>query len=296
MTVAQHRRGNQTDVGDVGSEGLEDAIRRNPVLVSFMRIGWVAKGIVYGVMGAVAFAVARDGGTAESQGDQASPRGAVEKLAASGVGSVLVIVLAAGLGVYALWRLVTVILPADNDAHAWAHRVGYAVSAVMYGFLAWSAVSLAQANSGGEQGDDDATVTRLVADVMGRTGGRWLVGLAGVLLGVLGAFFVRKAVKRTFEDDLEHRGVGVVTYRSIVRLGVAGWLARAVIMVLIGIFLVRSAVDYDPEQAEGLDDALRRTAGSTIGAWLVAVTGIGLVVYAAFCIVSAPRQRLRGAD
>ena len=42
---------------------------------------------------------------------------------------------------YALWRIVTIILPARNEAHAWVTRLGYTVSAVVYLLLAWTAAS-----------------------------------------------------------------------------------------------------------------------------------------------------------
>jgi hypothetical protein len=266
--------------------------------VTFGRIGWVAKGVVYGILGFLAFVIAVNGG---SSGDEASPSGALEKIGDSSAGSTLLVILAVGLAIYSLWRLVTAVLPGDDDAKAWLERVAYLVSAAMYGFLAWSAWSLSQGGgsssggaSGGGAGDDDATVSRWTADLMGHSGGRWLVGLGGVALLVLATVFVVKGATRDFEDDLEHAGVGPVSYRTIVRLGMAGWIARGLTMALIGVFLLRAAIDFDPDQARALDDALRRTAGSSWGAALVAVTGLGLILYAAFAVVSAPRQRLQG--
>jgi hypothetical protein len=280
-----------------GSDHVARAVNRNPVLVTFGRIGWVAKGIVYAILGFLAFAVAVNGGASE---DEASPSGALEKIGRSSAGSTLLVILAVGLAIYALWRLVTALLPGDDDAKAWAARAGYLVSAAMYGFLAWTAYSISQSTSssgqaaGGGAGDDDATVSRWTADLMGHTGGRWLVGVVGVGLIVLAAVFAYRGATRDFEDDLDHAGVGPVSYRTIVRLGMVGWIARGVIVALIGVFLLRAAIDYDPDQARALDDALRRTAGSSWGAVLVALTGVGLILYAAFAIVSAPRQRLQG--
>jgi hypothetical protein len=106
---------------------------------------------------------------------------------------------------------------------------------------------------------------------------------------------VYQAVTRKFEErDLEPGGVGPVSHEALVKLGIVGYLARAVIMALIGVFLLRAAIDYDAEQASGLDDALRRTAGSSWGAALVAITGIGLIVYGLYAALSAPRERLAG--
>jgi hypothetical protein len=282
-----------TQVQPAGSDVVARTVHQNPLLVALGRIGWVAKGIVYAIFGFLAFVVARNGGASE---DEASPRGAIGKVAENSGGTILLWILAVGLALYAVWRLLSAVLPGDDDAEAWLTRVGYLVSALFHGVLAWAAVSFARIGGGQSQSAerDDARVAELTRDLLGHTGGRLLVGLAGALFLVLGGVFAYRAVSRDFEDDLEPGGVGPVGHEAIVRLGVIGWLARAVTMALIGVFLLRAAIDYDAQQAEGLDDALRRTADSGWGAVLVAATGIGLVIYGAFAVLSAPRQRLSG--
>ena len=67
-------------------------------------------------------------------------------------------------------------------------------------------------------------------------------------------------------------------------------------MGLIGFFLIRAAVNFNPDEAQGLDGALRKVADTTIGATLVVAVGIGLLLYGTFCLLSAPRRRLAPAD
>jgi hypothetical protein len=283
-----------THLRHAAPHSVEGAVRRNPFLVMLGRTGWVAKGVVYGILGFLAFVVARNGGTST---DEASPRGAVGKVAESTAGTALLWVLAIGLILYVLWRLVCAVLPGDDDAEGALTRVGYVVSAIVYGALAWTAISFARSGGGQSQsaGSDDSRVSKLTSDLMGHTGGRFLVGVIGVVFLVIGGVFVYQAVTRKFEErDLEPGGVGPVSHEALVKLGIVGYLARAVIMALIGVFLLRAAIDYDAEQASGLDDALRRTAGSSWGAALVAITGIGLIVYGLYAALSAPRERLAG--
>ncbi len=282
-----------TQTSQAAPRQVARAVRRNPLLVTLGRVGWVAKGVVYAIFGFLAFVIARNGGASS---DEASPRGAVGKVAESSAGTALLWVLAIGLILYSLWRLVCAVLPGDDDAEAAVTRVGYLVSAIFYGALAWTAISFARSGGGQSQsaGSDDARVSKLTGDLMGHTGGRFLVGVIGVVFLVLGGVFTYQAVSRKFERDLDPGGVGPVGHEAIVKLGVVGWIARAVTMVLIGVFLLRAAIDYDAEEARGLDDVLRRTADSGAGAVLVAVTGIGLILYGAFAALSAPRQRLAG--
>jgi Domain of Unknown Function (DUF1206) len=67
-------------------------------------------------------------------------------------------------------------------------------------------------------------------------------------------------------------------------------------MGLVGWLLIRAAVRFRPDDAKGFDGALREVTGSTPGAVLVGFAAVALVLYGLFCVVSAPRQRLTGAD
>ena len=53
------------------------------------------------------------------------------------------------------------------------------------------------------------------------------------------------------------------------RVGVVGLLARMVVLVLIGAFLVKAAVEYDPKEAIGLDGALQKLIHQSYGPWLL---------------------------
>jgi Domain of Unknown Function (DUF1206) len=209
---------------------------------------------------------------------------------------------AAGLLIYASWRIVTAVLPAENAAHAWFTRLGYGVSAVVYALLAWSAFSfVSNRSSGGETSgegteSEDAKVERFTREVMSHVGGRWLVAIGGVLLIALGIYFARKGTRAQFEDQLAGRGVGPLSYRHLVLLGRIGWVGRGLMVALIGTFLIRAATNFDPNEAQGLDGALRRTVESGLGAVFVVVVAVALIVYGAYCAASAPQRRLASAD
>ena len=76
------------------------------------------------------------------------------------------------------------------------------------------------------------------------------------------------------------------------RTGVVGLLARGVVFGLIGAFVIKAALEYDPKQAIGLDGALQKLAGEAYGAWLLGLTAAGLVAYAIFCFVEARYRRV----
>ncbi len=285
---------------DVGSDEVSDFLSEHPALVKFGRVGWVSKGIVYTLVGLLAFSIAfgEQGGT--ESGTEASQTGAVARIAEASYGTALLILVAAGLVLYALWRIVTIVLPAKNDAHTWMTRAGYAVSTVVYLALAWTAVSYVRRSGSAESGQsgssEESRVDGVTNEIMSHIGGRWLVALGGLVVVGIGVYFFIRATRRPFEDDLDGGGVGPVEHRHLVLMGRVGWTGRSVMMVLIGFFLIQAAWQADAEEATGLDGALRRSVETTFGTVLVAIVAVGLIVYGVYCVVSAPRRRLAPAD
>jgi len=127
-----------------GVDALEELTREHPALVVVARVGWVAKGLVYGLVGLLALPIARNAREgAGSASQEASQSGAIAKIADTSAGSAALWAVAIGLALYVLWRVVSILLPAENTVKAWATRVGYAISALTYTALAFSAASFA---------------------------------------------------------------------------------------------------------------------------------------------------------
>ena len=288
----------ESDDSDVGSNEAAAFVRRHPWMITFGRIGWVAKGIVYALTGLLALKVGTDqiGGSQDS--DEANQSGAISKIAQQPYGPTLLWLLALGLFVYSAWRIVTVLLPADNDGKAWLNRLGYTVSAIVYIALGLSAVSLARdPGKAGETGQrEDAKVEQFTADVLGWTGGRTIVGLVAVIVIGVGLAFAWKGIGGSFAKQVEHRSVGPFSWKAIHAMGVVGWVGRGAMMVLIGWFVMRAAVEFDASEAHGLDESLRRVSDSTLGTALVLLVAVGLIVYGAFCLVTVPTVKLVASD
>jgi len=279
-----------------GVDAVEQLTRDHPALVVVARAGWLAKGLVYGLAGVLAIPIAMDKLPRSGDASQeASQSGAIARLADSSAGAAALWAVAIGLGLYVIWRVVSILLPAENSPKAWVTRVGYAVSALTYTALAWSAISFASNRSKARE-TENSRVEQFTSDLMEHSGGRWLVGLLGALLICVGAYFAHKGATASFRKELRESGVGPFSTKQIVRIGQVGWCARAAMMALLGFFLIRAAVQFSPDEAEGLDGALRRLADESWGTLMVLAIGIGLLIYGFFCVISAPIQRLRGAS
>lgn len=71
-----------------------------------------------------------------------------------------------------------------------------------------------------------------------------------------------------------------------------GHLARMVIFAMIGYFLLRAAIDYDPNKAVGLDGALAKLGQASYGPVLLGVVAAGLVGFAAYSMLDARYRRV----
>jgi uncharacterized membrane protein YidH (DUF202 family) len=248
------------------------------------RLGYAARGLLYAIIAVTSLSLALGTG-GETQGSE----GALHTLAGQPYGSVLLWVVTVGLAGYALWRLVQVFTNhEDNLAKSLWMRAYYAIRAVLYGLLAWTAFGIvSNAGSSGGGGSDRKT---LVAKGLELPGGRWIV--AGVGLAIVGYGlwqWYRVATKR-WEDKMKPMSGGVKTL--VDTAGIVGYLGRGVVFGVIGGYLVQAGLNAEPDKAMGLDGALSALAGAGYGPWLLGVVAIGLLGFSVFSFAESKYRRI----
>ena len=75
-------------------------------------------------------------------------------------------------------------------------------------------------------------------------------------------------------------------------LGTVGHLARMVVFALVGIFLIKAAVDYNPRAAVGLDGALAKIVHRSYGPLLLGIVAAGLVAFALYSLTDARYRKI----
>lgn len=249
------------------------------------RLGLAAKGVSYVIVAVIALKVALDGG-----GRPEDREGALRAVADEPFGAVLLVLLAAGFAAYAVWRLAEGLFDRGgegDDTKALAKRAGSVARAVVYGALCIGAIGILLGSGGGGQSEDQTT-----AWVLDWPLGTWIVGAAGAAFVGAGLFNAYRAFTNKFEKDLEKAEMSRTEERWYRRIGKAGHAARAVVFSLIGAFLVKAAIEYEPREAIGLDGALRKLAGQPAGPYLLGLTAAGLLCYGLFCLVQARYRRV----
>ncbi len=269
-----------SDVGDT----IDEAVEQNPWLERVAQIGWIAKGVLYTLMGLTAIQIARQDPTSKD----ASPEGSIGRVGEVPFGRAVLVVLTVGLILYFAFRLLSVALIRGNELSDWADRVGYTFSGLFYLVLAFSAGKAAISGVDPEGSNSVESISKSLLEV---TTGRWLLGIGGlVTIGIGGYFVIHKGIQRSFADDLEgvqaDPGANAPKRRALLIAGIVGWIGRGIVTIFVGYFVVRSAVRFDPNDARGFDRALRQVAGTSLGSMLVLLCAVGLIAYGVFCFFS----------
>ncbi|HET8813517.1 MAG TPA: DUF1206 domain-containing protein [Solirubrobacterales bacterium] len=270
------------DLGDK-AKGQGEQLAHAKTLGWLARAGLVARGVVYGVIGVLALKLALgDGGKATNQ------TGALKTIADQSFGQTLLVLVAIGLAGYSLWRLVRAAVGHGAEQRDSASdRVAALASGVAYGILCVTAVKILTDSGAGSGTPKGAT-----GGVLDWTGGTVLVAIAGAILIGVAVYQAYKALAKKFVEDAKTEEMSEGVNKGYTALGVFGHVARAVVFALVGYGLIKAAVDYNPQEAIGLDGALRELAEASYGPALLASVAAGLAGFALYSIVDARYRKV----
>jgi hypothetical protein len=253
------------------------------------RLGLVCRGTVYLLVGylALRLALATHGRSAAP----ASSAGAVQAVTEPAWGRVLLVLLVAGLGAYALTQLIEAVF---RPAHAtgtmgrWRQRAVSSWGCLLYlAFCLSTARLLAATRPQGTAGSEHRQDTDMTAALLQTGWGRLLLALAGVAAVAAGVEVGRRSVRLDFQERFAAAHMSRALATLTRALGGAGCAARAVVFVLTGFFILKAAVLSSAEQTKGLDAVFRSVAGTAYGSWLLALLASGLLCYGLYCLVEA---------
>ena len=249
------------------------------------RAGFVARGLIYGIIGLFAFEVA-----VSDTGKLTNQQGAIVTVSNQPLGGFLLLLLAIGLGGYAIWRFFRAMLghgPEDSDSTL--DRLGALGSSVVYGGLCIAAIKvLSGSSAAGPSSKPDQTT----AGVFDWPAGRWLVGLAGVVMLAVAAYQLGKGIRQNFLEEIKTEQMSAATKTWITWIGTIGHVARAIVFGLVGWFLLKAAYEFDAKEAVGLDGALTKILDAAYGPWLLGAVAAGLIAFGVYSISEARYRKI----
>ncbi len=269
------------------AQSSPERARHSDLLKHGARVGLVAYGVVHLVIAWIALQVAWAGG-----GD-ASSGGALRTLVQQPFGRTLLWVTVAGLVALLVWQLGTAVWghAGEDGLTRVRKRLGAAGRVVVYGALAVSAARIAGGSGGGSGGD--SREEGITADLLAAPAGRTLVAVVGAAVIALGVRQVHRGLTEAFTHDLEGPATTGDSGTVVVALGRVGYVAKGIAVGVIGILFGWAALDYDPERAGGLDDALRTVREQPFGPYLLTSVALGLGAFGLYCFAWARNPRTR---
>ncbi len=243
------------------------------------RSGLVAYGLVHVVVGWLALQLALG-----DRSGSASGNGAVRELAQQPLGLVIVWLVAVGMFLLMVWRLVVAAVGhRDDDGFTRARRrLTSAGRAVLYGYISWAAVSVAS-GAGSSGGGTESTT----AKVMDLPAGQLLVGAVGVSIALVGAALVRKSWTNRFAEEMDHQGRSGPSGTVYVWLGKVGCVAKGLAYGIVGGLFGYAAATHEPNESGGLDQALSEVLRQPLGPYLLGAIALGITAYGLFCFAQA---------
>ena len=257
--------------------------------VPVMRVGFAGRGLVYLVVaGFSLYAVCRG---ARPQGTAS----ALSLLETTSWGSVVLLLIFLGTLAFAVWNVVDALYDLDNrgtDAKGMVARAGKFVTAAIYGAiggLAFSLLFTGNSRAGG------SSASRWTEAVMEWPGGRWIVGVVGLVIVGTGCVFIVTGWKEKYREHLRANRF-TANWNWLLKAGV---VARGIVIAVIGVLFVEAALQANPGKAGGTAKAFSWLIDQPYGQVLAAAICIGLIAFALFCFVNAAYQivpKVRGPN
>lgn len=269
MEQAKRRADDATPSVDDAEEGMS-------------RLALLGHGIYYLLLALLTSQLLTSGGN----GKEAGAEGAIATVVSQPFGQFLLAGLTIAFVAYALRRWKLLIEKDDTKK-----QVKNALSGAVWTFLSFLAARTLLQGLGltGASGSGGEASTSLTASILGLPGGQLLVGLVGVGIVGAAAYYAKKASDRALGNELGELGLDGRRVATV--LGRVGYAGRSLAYGLVGLFVLRAAINHDPNAGKGLDGALRTVQQASWGSWVLLAVAVGFAAFGAFRLLEARYAR-----
>jgi len=248
------------------------------------RVGMFAKGVVYVILGVLTAMYAFGSG-----GQKAGKDSALQFVYSQPFGKILLAILAAGLICYVVWRFIQAFRDPENkgeDKSGIGTRIGYAASGVLYGVIAFEAIRMLFSSGGsGGGGSQKETIVQML---LGQPFGQILVGIVAAVFFGKAAYQIYRAISGKFAKKVQDSELDYRVKDILRKAGYVGYIARGIVIGIIGYMFLRAAIEANPNEAGGTKQAFDFIqSSSTWGTILLGIIAIGLACYGVFMFVKA---------
>ena len=253
------------------------------------RAGLISKGIVYCLLGTLAFMAAFE--ISGQTDDQADKKGVVEFVQQSIGGNLLLGLIAIGLICYSAWRLVEAFRKkSDPGENGIGKKIRYVFSGLVYLSFALYSVKLLVGRNDDKGGD----ATRdTVATLLDKPYGQWLVGLFALIIAGVGIYQGYYAIAGKYKKHVRQLNRGSKSSQLLLRSGKIGYIARGLVWLVIAWLIFKSAIHANSREAGGTGNAFKWVESSPFGSYLLGALALGLICYGVFNFIRARYEDFR---
>ncbi len=260
--------------------------KRDKLLQVGARAGYAARGVIFTIIGTLAFLAATGSGS-----QAVGTKGALELLLAQPFGRALLWFVSAGLLCFVVWRIIQALFDTDacgSDAKGILRRIAMLGGAVVNLALCVLAASIAVGIPA--VGDDNTSARDWTAWLLSKPLGRPVVMLIGASIVFTGLGLFWKAIQAEFRQQI---AADADSRMWIVALGQFGYVTRAIVFAIIGALLIVAAWKFNSGEAAGMSGALQALRHQPYGPYLLGLAGAGLCSYGMFEFVQSFLRRIR---
>jgi len=264
--------------------GAKRAARKagdSPFVTIIARVGFAASGIMHLLMGYIAVRIALH------HGGESDQSGAFAQLTKLPGGTIVLWVTVVGMAALALWLLLQASLGIGSSSKKrWVRSLISVGKAAAYLALAWTALAFVLHRPS----SSTSTTRHASGTILSLPGGQTLLIIVGLATAGMGGYFIYKGARQKFRDDIQLRGRR--SDLAVIALAMTGYIAKGIAIIAVGVLFIVAAIKINPQDASGLDGALKSLAGLPYGQAILIIIGLGLMAYGLYSFARARLARL----
>ena len=262
-------------------------MKRNSTVPFLARTGLIAKGIIYCLIGVLAFLAAFE--LKGRSNEDASKKGVFDMIREQTGGQILLGLVLAGLLCYCAWRFYEGFNKKEGTfkTKSTGKRLRYVFSGLVYLSLTVYGAKLLM----GAQQDNGDSTQQLAAGLLDKPFGQWLVGIFGLIIAGVGIYQSWYGLSGKYRKHVGDLGLHSTEAKTMLIAGKAGYIARGIVWLIIAWMLLKAAVHASSKEAGDTSKAFGFLENSPFGSYMVGALGLGLIGYGVFSFVRARYER-----
>lgn len=258
------------------------SITERSSITRIAQAGLIAKGIVYVLLGVLAFMAAFEiGGQSAGSADRGGVFDLIRDMPA---GTTLLALVAVGLVCYAIWRGIQAFRPTHRGEETkWDKRARYLFSGIAYLSVAFTAGRLLLYNRQDSGNGNQQLASRLLE----QSAGQWLLGAAALIMAAVGVYQLYYGLSEKYRKHVQGLSLSTPASSLLLRSGKVGYVARGIVWLVIAWLLFQAALQANAAKAGDTAQAFQFVESSTAGSLLLGALGAGLAAYGVFNFIRA---------